>query len=257
MRYLHLFVLFLISLCSGCASYTTPGGRADFSKLGLTHQAVAGLTDVTIQQTLSKPPLVTFPAAIAVVRVQGTNYTSFSYSPYYRNTPRGAYSVITIRDVEKDGDFETIAKLPGIAGVAGIKRILLNDNLNSDLDLRHAAAQLNANLLLYYTFDTAFNTETHVAPLGLITLGMFPNENAHVTCTASAVLMDTRNGYVYSVLESTATNKQLANAWTSAQAMDQVRQRTEREAFESLLASFTKEWPNVIKQYDKLATAAK
>jgi hypothetical protein len=189
--------------------------------------------------------------------VQGANYNSYSYNSYYKNTPRGAYSVITIRDIEKDGDFEAVAKLPGIAGVAGIKRILLNDNLNSDLELRNAAAQLNAKLLLYYTFDTTFNTETHVAPLGLITLGMFPNKDARVTCTTSAVLMDTRNGYIYSVLESTATNNQLANAWTSAEAMDQVRRRTEREAFEGLLASFVKEWPNVVKQYDKPVASAK
>lgn len=257
MRYPLAVLSLLALLLAGCnAAYTTPGARADFSKLGLTPVAVAGMTDYSVQQTLSKKPLVTFPASIAVVRVQAANYNSYSYDRYRYSMPRGAYSVLTIRDIEKDSDFDAIAKLPRVEGVGGIKRILLEGELSSDLELRNAAAKLNANLLLYYTFDTAFDNQTHVAPLGLITLGIAPNKEAKVTCTASAVLMDTRNGFVYAVVESTATNSQIANAWTSAEAMDQVRQRTERQAFEGLVSDFTKEWAKVLKTYDKpLATA--
>ncbi len=243
-------------LLAGCnGSYTTPGEKADFSKLGLTADQAAGLTDASVAATLAKRPLVTFPAAIAVVRVQGPNYNSYSYRPYYNSTPRGAYSVMTVRDIEKDEDFDAIGNLPQVAGVAGIKRILLNSDLSSDLDLRNAAAKLNANMLLYYTLETAFDTQTHVAPLGLITLGAFPTEEARVTCTASAVLMDTRNGYIYAVLEATAENNQLANAWTSAEAMDQARKKTERQAFEGLVKGFVKEWPRVLKNYDKPGAA--
>ena len=256
MRHPLTLIALLLTLLTGCAQYTTPGRPADFSKLGLTPEAAAALTDYSVQQTLAKKPLVTFPAALAVVRVQSADYNSYSYDRYYSNTPRGAYSVLTIRDIEKDADFDALAKLPRLEGVAGIKRILLDKTLNSDLELRNAAAKLNANLLLYYTLDTAFKTDTHVAPLGLITLGLAPNQEAKVTCTASAVLMDTRNGYVYGVYESTAANDQLANAWTSAEALDQARQKTERQAFEGLLASFQKEWPTVLKNYDKPAAAS-
>ncbi len=258
MRYrLALAAAVAMAVLGGCnGAYTTPGGRADFSRLGLTPEAAAALTDTSVQQTLAKKPLVTFPAAIAVVRVQAADYNSYSYDRYRTPTPRGAYSVMTIRDIEKEEDFEALAKLPRVEGVGGIKRILLDKTLNSDLELRNAAAKLNANLLLYYTLDTMFDTQTHVAPLGLITLGIAPNKEAKVTCTASAVLMDTRNGYVYAVVESTASNNQLANAWTSAEAMDQVRQRTERQAFEGLVRDFVKEWGKVVKVYDKPASAA-
>jgi hypothetical protein len=255
MRHPLPLIAFLLAFLSGCAQYTTPGRPADFSKLGLTPEAAAALTDYSVQQTLSKKPLVTFPASLAVVRIQSPDYNSYSYNRYYASTPRGAYSVLTIRDIEKDTDFDALAKLPRLDGVAGIKRILLDKTLNSDLELRNAAAKLNANLLLYYTLDTAFDTDTHIAPLGLITLGLAPNKEAKVTCTASAVLMDTRNGYVYGVYEFTAANNQLASAWTSTEALDQARQKTERQAFEGLLAGFQKEWPNVLKNYDKPTAA--
>ncbi|HVT80167.1 MAG TPA: hypothetical protein VHM90_05875 [Phycisphaerae bacterium] len=250
MRALFVAVAGCAILMAGCQStYTTPGEKADFSKIGLTPEAAAALTDSSVAAALAKKPLVTFPASIAVVRVQAPNYSSYSY---HNSSPRrGAFSVITLRDIEKDEDFEAISKLPRVSGIAGIKSILLRDGMNSDLDLRNAAAQLNANLLLYYTLETAFNNQTHVAPLGLITLGTFPTEEARVTCTASAVLMDTRNGYVYAVLENTAEDNQIANAWTNAEAMDQVRKRVERKAFEGLVKGFTKEWGNVLKNYDK------
>ena len=242
-------------LLAGCASYTTPGRAADLEKLGLTEEAKAAMTDTSVQRVLDKRPLVTFPASIAVARVQAADYDSYSY---HRFRPAGgvgpvggAYSVITKRDIEKDEDFAALTQLPQVAGVAGIKRILLDRTLNSDLELRSAAAELHANLLLYYTLDTAFDTQTHVAPLGLITLGIFPNMQAKVTCTASAVLMDVSNGYIYSVAEATAMNDQLANAWTSEEAMDEARRKTERQAFEQLLGQFKIEWTNVIVTYNR------
>ena len=231
MRY-GLIIGFFSILLSGCASYTTPGAAADFSKLGLTPDAKAALTDKSVQAILDKRPLVTFPAAIAVARVQAPDYNSYTYNRYRPlNPPAGAYSLITIRDVETDDDFNAIAKLPQVTGVAGIKRILLDRPLNNDEALRTAAAKLHANLLLFYTFDTAFHTDTYVPPLGLITLGLFPNEKAQVTTTASAVLMDVNNGYIYAVvggsLQSTTSSPTPGPA---CQAMDEARLKAERQA---------------------------
>jgi len=250
MRY---FLLLLALLLPACAqSYTTPGGPANFEALGLTPDAKAALTDASVQKLLDKKPLVTFPATLAVARVQAGDYTSYTYTRYGRtDNTRGAYSIVTLRDVEKDEDFAAISSLPQLTRVAPIKRILVDNTLSTDLELRNAAAKLHANLLLFYTFDTSFQTDTHVRPLGLITLGLAPNKNARVTCTASAVLMDVNNGYIYAVVEDTAQNNQLANAWSSEEAMDQVRRKTEREAFEKLIAQFKSEWPTVVATYNR------
>lgn len=249
---MRFMLLGLCGLLAGCASYAVPGGKADFSQLGLTLEAKAALTDHSVQALLDKKPLVTFPATIAVARVQAANYDSYSYHPYagpYRD-PRNTYSVITIPDVEKDADFADIARLPRVAGVAPIKQILLDAQLSTDLELRNAAAKLHANLLLYYTLDTEFHTDSHVEPLGVISLGIFPNKVANVSTTASAVLMDVNNGYIYCVAESTTKNDQLANAWTSDEAIDQVRKHTERQAFVGLLGQIKTQWPTVVANYD-------
>ncbi len=256
LRWFSLLGLFC-TLC-GCAEYVTPGAPADFSQLGLTQGAKAALTDKSVQAALDKKPLLTFPASIAVVRVQATDYDSYSYHRFYPQSgpQRGAYSVITLQDVEKPADFDDLAALPKVSGIAPIKRLLLDSAANSDLELRDAAARLHANLLLYYTLDTEFHTRSHVGPLGVITLGIFPEQTANVSCVASAVLMDVNNGYVYCVADSAAASSQLANAWTSDDAMDQVRRKTEREAFVGLLGQLKEAWPNVIARYDHEPPAA-
>ena len=119
----------------------------------------------------------------------------------------------------------------------------------NDLQLREAAAKIHANLILIYTFDTAFDVETHVRPLSVVSLGLFPNKDAKVHCTASALLLDTNNGYIYSVLEANADATQAANAWTSEEAVDDARKRAERKAFVDLVAQFKTEWPRVVGMY--------
>jgi len=237
----------------GCnAHYTVPGGAAPLSELGVNAQDRAALTDNSIRQALEKKPLVTFPARLAVARVQAADYTNYEYDAHgnRQDIRRGAYSVITHPDVEKAEDFAQIANLPQIAGVALLKRVVLDQDLNSDLELRHAAAKLHADLLLFYTFDTTFTTETTLRPLSVISLGLVPNKNAKVACTASAVLMDVRNGYIYAIVEASADDHQLANAWTSQDAIDQVRKRVEREALEKLITTFKEEWRDVLREYD-------
>jgi len=60
-------------LLGGCGqAYTTPGGAADFGRLGLTPEAKAQLTDTSVQKFLDKKPLVTFPATIAFFSFSGT-----------------------------------------------------------------------------------------------------------------------------------------------------------------------------------------
>ena len=84
---------------------------------------------------------------------------------------------------------------------------------NSDLELREAAAALHADIVLIYTIDTGFQVEDHLSPLSVVTLGLSPNQTAQIVTTATAVLMDTRNGYIYGYSEATEHGFQLTNAW--------------------------------------------
>ena len=247
--YASLFCL-VLGTGEGCARYATPGRAADLRAFGVTNDQE---TDESVSQAIAKRPLATLPTSIAVVRVQEAGY----HSETAQSWGSGAYSVVTTRDIEKmDERMAELAKLPLVWGVAPLNRLLLPQHLNSDLELRQAAAALHCDMVLIYTLDTTFNVEDAAAPLSVITLGLSPNQMAHVVCTASAVLMDTRNGYIFGVAEATERQNQLASAWTSEAAVDQTRRRTEAKAFEKLAGELQATWMGVVKQMNTAQPAA-
>lgn len=224
----------LLLLCvGGCSiAYRTPGGGANLKLFA----------DRDIREIFERQPSAPRPVHLAIARVQEPNYRSYST----RSHGQGRYSVVTVRDVEQDEDFERLASLADVAQVVPLNRLLLPDKLESDMDLRRAAATLHADMILIYTFDTDFSTDDFLRPLTVITLGLSPNKLVRVSTTASAVLLDVRTGYVYGACESTARRQQLASAWTSRDAVDHSRRKTEREAFEQLLGGFAEMWRNLI-----------
>ncbi|MEX0777578.1 MAG: hypothetical protein WD042_17875 [Phycisphaeraceae bacterium] len=241
---ISLIALSLLTLTGCGAEYVTPGRGADMSVFGGKDPRRLQ-TDYDVQQRLDLKPLASFPTAIAVARVQAPGYRSYSNHSW----GTGRYSVVTTRDVESDQSVASLTKLPMVTGVAPLNRMVLPERLESDRDLRQAAASLHADMLLIYTIDTTFDTEDLMEPMTIVTLGLSPNQQARVTTTASAMLMDTRNGYVYALAEATEKDQQLANAWTSETAVDQTRRRTEAKAFDKLIADFTRAWPRVVEQY--------
>lgn len=236
---------------AGCASYAAPGGPADLRAVGVANQELqrAAQTDGSVVQALDKRPLARFPTGIAVARLQAPGYESQTA----RGWGTGAYSIVTTRDVERPEQVERLAKLPMVLGVAPLNRLLLPPHFKTDLELRQAAASLHADVLLVYTLDTTFRVEDKAAPLTVLTLGLSPNHKAYVVCTASAVLMDTRNGYVYGVAEATDRQDQLASGWTTDSAVDDARRRCEAKAFDKLVGELEQAWAGVVRNYAKPA----
>lgn len=239
-------LLIVATVQFGCASsYRVPGRAAELSAFGVDQNAREQLTDSSIQRHLTRQPLATFPAAVAVARVQAPGYRSYAYDSY----GKGRYSVVTTREEELDAPLKRLQKLPMMTGIAPVGRLLLPEELQSDRELRNAAAQLHAELLLIYTLDTTFHTSDVDSPLDLVTLGFIPSRTAHVNCTASGVLMDTRNGYIYGVVESSTKQSQAANAWTTDAATDAARKRAEAEAIDKLVGEFETMWSAVVNTY--------
>jgi hypothetical protein len=245
-RSLLLLSLTICFLTTGCSEYVPPGRGANMNALGLSPQARRDATDFNMRGAFERQPLAQFPASIAVARIQAPGYDS----PTARGVGYGAYSLVTTRDIEKDDQFDRLAKLPMIKGVAPIGRLSLpSSDLRSDVELRQAAAQLQADMLLIYTIDTAFYVRDRAKPLSIVTLGLSPNLQARVTTTASAVLLDTRNGYIYGSAEATCQDTQTAAAWTSKSAVDDLRLKTESNAFEKLVTNFEHLWPTVVHRH--------
>lgn len=243
-----LGILLASSLLTACGSnYLVPGGPANMATFGApSAESRDSQTDPRVQLAMNKQPLASFPAALAIAHVQSSGYSCWNGSSY----GTGKYSVITAREVEQEKDLERITKLPMLSGVAPMSRLLLPSTLQSDMELRQAAASLHADLLLIYTFDTQFSENNFAAPLSIVTLGLFPSTTVKVRTTASGLLIDTRSGFIYGTLESTSKpESQLANSWTSREAADDARRRAEREALTQLVDEFEKLWGRVVTGY--------
>jgi hypothetical protein len=218
---------------AGCASYVTPGGAV----------SIPQITAVDIGEALARQPAASFPAQLIVARVQAPGYSSYSNRGY----GQGNYTVLTARDIETDEDYRRISAMPGVASVGPLSRVLLPAELNTLLELRRAAAQLRGDVVLLYTLDTSFRTDTlRIGPLQAVSLGFFPNKKPHVTATCAAAFVDVRTGYVYGVAEGTATEAQRSNVWNTQAAIEGARAIAEREAFAEALTELEKVWSAIL-----------
>lgn len=227
----------------GCASsYVVPGPRADLQAFG---------SSASIQDSFAQKATAPFPATLAFVRVQAPSYTSFSYHPSANAEAGSRYSVITTREAEDDAQVDRLGRLPQVAGVTTVNRMLLPTSLQSDRELREAAARLHADLILLYTFDTAFFDTDVARPLTLITLGLSPTRKIGMTTTVSALLLDTRTGFIYSTYEATKKADTHATSWNTSDTADEMRRDNERQAFKLLLDQMEKTWPKLVDQYGR------
>lgn len=227
---------------AGCAtSYIAPGAKADLQSFA----------PPAIQESFATKPSSPFPAAIALVRVQGAAYSNYNLQHSGAAAGGGRYRVITTREVEDESQLERVAHLPQVEGVTTLNRMLLPDAPGTEKDLREAAARLHADLVLLYTFDTSFFDQNESRPLSMISLGFLPTRRISVATTASALLVDTRTGYVYSTYESTKKADTQASVWGSAEAADESRRNNERAAFADLVDEFTKSWPQLVERYGR------
>lgn len=231
----------LVSLAGCATTYIPPGPRADM-------QAFAP-APASIQDGFAAKPAAPFPATLAFVRVQGRDYFNFDLMRSAPQPPGSRYSVITTREVEDDALIDRLGRLPQIAGVTGFNQMLLPARLEGDKELRAAAARLQADLLLVYTFDTAFFQTDSSRPLTVISLGIAATKKIAVTTTVSALLIDTRTGYIYSTYETTKRSDTQSSAWSSASAADETRRANEKEAFGQLVGEIEKTWPRFVERY--------
>lgn len=141
-----------------------------------------------------------------------------------------------------------------MAGIVTLNRMLLPEHLESDRDLRAAASRLQADLLFLYTFDTAFFDNDVAKPLTVVTLGLSPTRRISAATTCSALLLDTRTGYVYSAYEATERTETLSTSWGSSDSADEARRNNEREAFKKVTDEFVNTWPRLLERHVKKGT---
>lgn len=228
----------VMALVCGCSTYTTPGAGVSLGSIAEQ--------DGDIAAAFQRQPAVIFPARLAVVRVAASGYSSRSNSSF----GSGAFGIVTTRDIETEESMARLGRMPQVAGVAPVSRLLVSDRLTGVRDLRTSAAQLRADVLLVYTVDTRFRTETaDLGPLQTIALGFLPSKKAIVTATCAFMIVDVRTGFVYGTGETTATEDQRSNVWGTSDAIEEARLRAERRAFEDGVGEVTRLWDTVVAQH--------
>ena len=231
----RLILTACMALLCGCSTYTTPGAGVE---LGAITE-----NDGDIAAAFARQPAVVFPARMVVARVASAGYRSASNS----SMGTGAFGIVTTRDIETDESLARLAQMPRISAVAPVSRLLVSPDLKDTRDLRAAAAQLRADVILVYTIDTRFRTESAaLGPLQTIALGFLPSKKAVVNATCAFILIDVRTGFVYGTGETTATEDQRSNVWGSENAIEAARLRAERKAFEDGLGEVAKLWSSVV-----------
>ena len=232
---IKLISLITVLILTSCASYTTPGGSVQLSQL----------SDLSINELMSKEAAASFPANISVARIQASNFSSYRLASF----GSGRYSIVTTREVETDSHFKILSQLPMVAGIAPLNRILLPTQLDTLKSLREASARLRADILLLYTFDTSFHVgEQSYAPLNLISLGFLSNKEVTVTTTVSAAFFDVRTEFLYGLAESTVKKSKSASMWGTSDAVDDLRVLAEQAAFEKLIPEIKKTWLRIISE---------
>lgn len=238
---LHLLLTGVALLLPGCATYIPPGAKAELQLFA----------PPDIQAGFATKPTNPFPASIAVVRVQAPAYSNYYLQQRGGSYGSGRYSVILVKEVNEESQLERVSKLPQIAGLVTINRMVLPERLESDREIRGAASRLQADLIFLYTFDTAFFDTDIAKPLSVITLGLSPTRKISAVTTASALLIDTRTGYIYSAYEVTEKAETFSTSWGSRDSADEARRKNEQEAFKRLIDDFVATWPQVLERHGK------
>ena len=221
----------------GCASYRTPGAGVDIS-------GISGDDAQDIGELMRREPASPFPARVALVRAQSPGYRAWDGASCHGE---GQFCVLTARDVEQEADFQRLGRLPMVAAIAPVGRLILPRRFDTVHYVRRAAAALKADLVLVYSLDTRFEVDsTPIGPLALISLGFLPNKRAQVSTTASGALFDVRTGFVYGTIEWTAQESQRATVWSTEDAIDTARRKAEAAAFQGLIGEFETLWKGVI-----------
>src|SRR5690349_8570919 len=115
----QLITLSLLVSLAGCGTaYVTPGRAAPMAALGATEVDQLRGADSAINDAMAKKPLASFPAAVAMVRVQSPEYRSRTATGW----GTGRYSIVTSRDVESVADVEKLSSLPMLRGLAPLNR---------------------------------------------------------------------------------------------------------------------------------------
>jgi hypothetical protein len=200
------------------------------------------VNDVVVAKRLERAAAVRLPAVVATAHVQRGWRSAGNWSR------SGTFSLVHDVGLAEYADFNALNRLPSVGSVRPLRSFMISDRLDDVIDLRGAAAELQSDVLLIYTFETTTRRDTTVPVVGVVTLGAAPNVRQIANSAATGAFIDVRTGFVYDVFDARAEHVQPANAWTSDEAALDAVKRVEGKAAAAFTEAATERWKAVVER---------
>lgn len=185
-------------------------------------------------------PKAKFPPVIAISPMPG--------APARNNNRYADNADSNVRAEESRARLDSLEKLPGVERIVVLNSLTLNPSSQSSV--YDAAGAVNADMIVLYRVGSGtVREDTTIPGLGVLTLGLFPNETRKCYATASAIVLDARTGYLYGALEASSSAWRLANGWTNHREDETVAFEARSKALTELVKRFPPLWEHIKVQY--------
>ena len=108
------------------------------------------------------------------------------------------------------------------------------------------ARKVGADMVAIYRFEASDRSNDAFLPLSVATLGLAPTNSYTVTATATLMMRDARTGYLYGVMEESATNKGLTAGMDLHNAQERSKRNAKKKALDQLTAKLPVFWNGVL-----------
>jgi hypothetical protein len=224
-------LLLCVLLLAGCGSsqvQTSSGADYAAARPGFTPSASSDI-DQAVAQASNIEPLLRFPARIGLARIQ---FGQLAPVP-----PREADAWIAF--AQSHGDYGTFVPIsPLIADMAGSRAGNLGQSVVNRIRLAAATQHVDA-VLIYSVGWQSTNKDSPLSLLDLTIVGAYlvPSRSIHGEATATALLLDVRNGYPYGTVTTQASQGGFVPSMGSSQESQDLAQDAQVTAVGKLTAA--------------------
>ncbi|CAN5700970.1 hypothetical protein BH11PLA1_BH11PLA1_08470 [soil metagenome] len=172
-------------------------------------------------------PRTRLPAVIALACVGYDWNNAFQVKPF---GPAG--DAVSLNELKR---------LPQVRDVVMLDPLAAGDSKSIN-DVRRAAAELGADVLVLVSVDPVHKPESAFPGVALVTLGMVPDRNVQVDLTAAALMIDVATGTRLGVARATADASRVSNAWGANGAGIDAETDAARDAYRQLVGEMKAVW---------------
>ena len=239
--------LFAALLLSACATTQYTSG-ADYNARTAALYQPAGLTtadagvDADITRIAAVEPELAFPARIGIAYLDGGRIAAIppSHQP--------SWAPLSERIAGRFGEVVPISPL--IAAMVGEGAPIGRPDASQTIaNIRRGAARQHVDYVLVYEVQDTANTSGNAlkaADWSILGLFMLPSREVEVQASASALLLDVRNGYPYGTASGLATKDGLATSYGANDKRRKLRGRATDAAVEALALDVDTMWTQLI-----------